>query len=85
MPTLLVMLTVTATATVTGTNPGIQRMVFYLTGGVYLLTDYQSPYTFTLATTKWVDGLYALSVSALMRDGFTNTTNPHSCLLHKWY
>ena len=63
--------TVTATASVTGTNPGIQRMVFYLTGGAYLLTDYQSPYTFTLATSKWVDGIYALSVSALMRDGFT--------------
>ena len=62
---------VTATATVTGTNPGVQRMVFYLTGGVYLLTDYQSPYTFTLPTNKWVDGIYALSVSALMRDGFT--------------
>ena len=63
--------TVTATATVTGTNPGIQRMIFYLTGGTYLLTDYQSPYTFTLPTTKWQDGVYALSVAALMRDGFT--------------
>jgi chitodextrinase len=62
--------TVTATATVTGTNPGIQRMVFYL-NSLYQLTDYQGPYTFTLPTAKWVDGAYSLSVSALMRDAFT--------------
>ena len=62
--------TVTVAATVTGTNPGIQRMVFYL-NSLYQLTDYQSPYTFTLPTAKWVDGTYSLSVSALMRDAFT--------------
>jgi chitodextrinase len=60
----------TATATVTGTNPGVQRMVFNL-NGTYLLTDYQSSYTFSLPTTKWVDGSYTLSASALMRDAFT--------------
>jgi chitodextrinase len=63
--------TVTATATVTGTNPGVQRMIFYL-NSLYQLTDYQSPYTFTLPTAKWVDGAYSLSVSALMRDAFTS-------------
>ena len=63
--------TVTATVTVTGTNPGVQRMIFYL-NSLYQLTDYQSPYTFTLPTTKWVDGTYSLSVSALMRDAFTS-------------
>lgn len=63
--------TVIVTATVTGTNPGIQRMVSYL-NSVYQLTDYQSPYTFTLPTAKWVDGTYSLSVSALMRDAFTS-------------
>ena len=53
--------TVTVTATVTGTNPGIQRIVFYL-NSLYQLTDYQSPYTFTLPTAKWVDGnLFTLS------------------------
>ena len=62
--------TTTATITVTGTNPGVQRMVFYL-NGTYLLTDYQSSYTFLLPTTHWVDGSYTLSVSALMRDAFT--------------
>ncbi len=62
--------TVTATASVVGTNPGVQRMVFNLGTG-YLLTDYTSPYTFTLPTNKWADGSYTLSASALMRDGFT--------------
>ena len=63
--------TVTATASVTGTNPGIQRMIFNLGTG-YLLTDYSSPYTFTLPTAKWADGSYTLSASTLMRDGFTS-------------
>jgi hypothetical protein len=62
--------TVTATASTTGS--AVQRMVFYL-DGVYLLTDYASPYAFTLPTTHWVDGGHSLSVSALMRDGFTST------------
>ena len=63
--------TVTATATITsGTNPGVQRMIFYL-GTSYLLTDFSSPYTFTLPTAKWADGSYTLYASALMRDGFT--------------
>ncbi len=60
----------TATATVTGTNPGVQRMLFYL-NGAYLLTDYQSAYTFALPTRHWMDGSYLLAASALMRDGFT--------------
>jgi hypothetical protein len=61
---------VTAAANVTGTNPGIQRMVYSL-NSAYLLTDYQSPYTFTLPTATFVDGNYTISASALMRDGFT--------------
>jgi len=62
--------TVTATATITsGTNPGVQRMIFNLGTG-YLLTDFSSPYTFTLPTAKWADGSYMLYASALMRDGF---------------
>ena len=52
--------TVTATASVVGANPGVQRMVFNL-GPSYLLTDYSSPYTFTLPSNKWVDGSYTLS------------------------
>jgi hypothetical protein len=62
--------TVTATATLTGKASGVQRIVFYL-NGAYFLTDYQSPYTFTLPSTHWVDGSYTLSVEALLRTGFT--------------
>ncbi len=47
----------------------MQRVVFYL-NDAYLLTDYQSPYTFTLPTGRWADGNYTLSVEALLRDGF---------------
>jgi hypothetical protein len=61
---------VTVTATITPKTSGVQRMVYYL-NGAYLLTDYQSPYTFTLPTTHWVDGSYSLAVEALMRSGFT--------------
>jgi hypothetical protein len=63
---------VTATAVVTaGTGPGFARLVFYL-GGEYLLTDFQTPFTFTLPTTQWVDGGRSLEVEALMKDGFTS-------------
>jgi fibronectin type 3 domain-containing protein len=65
--------TVTATtALVSGTSPGVQRVVFSL-DGAYLLTDYSPPYTFTLPAAKFVDGARVLSVSALMRDGTTTT------------
>ena len=63
--------TVTARATRTGADPGVSKLIFYL-NGEYLLTDYQSLYTFTLPTTKWVDGNYTLGVSALMKDGYTS-------------
>lgn len=62
--------TVAATVSVSGTSPGVQRVVFTLNGSP-LLWDFQSPYTFTLDSTRWVDGAYSLQVSALMRDGFT--------------
>jgi fibronectin type 3 domain-containing protein len=61
---------VTATATVTsGTSPGIRRLAFYM-DGQDILTDYQTPYTFSLPSQKYVDGLKTLSVEAWMRDGF---------------
>ena len=63
---------VTATVSVTGTNPGVQRMTFYL-DGANLLTDYQSPYTFTLPSARWVDGNHAIAVAATMRDAFVTT------------
>ncbi len=63
--------TVSAVVTVTGTNPGIAKLIFYL-NGEYLLTDFQSPYTFTLPTADWVDGGKSLSVEVLMKDNFTS-------------
>lgn len=63
--------TVTATVTVTGTDPGTSKLIFYL-GGEYLITDYQSAYTFMLPTNKFVDGTRLLEVEAVMRDGFTS-------------
>ncbi|HET6771355.1 MAG TPA: right-handed parallel beta-helix repeat-containing protein, partial [Actinomycetota bacterium] len=61
--------TVTTTVTVNGTNPGVNKLLYYL-GGTYLLTDYSAPYSFSLPTNKFVDGLRALEVEAVMRDGF---------------
>ncbi len=61
--------TVTAALTASGNSTGVQRFVFYL-NNTYLLTDFQSPYTFTFPTTDWADGMYVLSAEALMRDGF---------------
>src|SRR5215208_4473443 len=63
--------TVTATASVTGTNPGVQKLLFYL-DGQYLLTDYTSVYTFVLPTPKFVHGNRSLQVEAKMRDGSTS-------------
>lgn len=60
---------VSASVTVTGTSPGVRRAIFYV-GGSYVLTDFSSPYTFSLRTNDWVDGPYTLAVEALMQDGF---------------
>ncbi len=62
--------TVTVSVSVSGSNPGVQRVVFYI-NSAYLLTDYLSTYTFSLPTMKWQDGSYTLGVEALMRDGYT--------------
>jgi fibronectin type 3 domain-containing protein len=60
----------------TGANPGIAKYIFYLTQinqpTAYLLTKYQSPYTFILPSNKFVDGTYSLQVVALMKDGTTS-------------
>lgn len=63
--------TIKATVTVTGTDPGTSKLIFYL-AGTYLITDYQSAYTFVLPTAKWVDGSRLLEVEAIMKDGFTS-------------
>jgi chitodextrinase len=62
---------VTATTSVTGTSPGVKRLVFYL-DGQYLLTDYQAPYAFRLPTDRFVDGSKTLAVEAVLRDSFTS-------------
>lgn len=59
----------TATVTFSGTSPGVRKVVFYM-DAAYLLTDYQSPYTFTLPTTKWVDGVHTIAAEAWLRDSF---------------
>ena len=69
---------VTATVTaVAGTSPGVQRVVFSL-DGQYLLTDFTAPYTFTLPTSKFVDGPRVLAADALLRDG--STTAPDASI-----
>jgi chitodextrinase len=68
--TLIGLRSVTTTVTVNGTNPGVQKLLYYL-GGQYLLTDYSAPYTFSLQTDRFVDGPRVLEVEAAMRDGFT--------------
>jgi hypothetical protein len=62
---------VTATVSTVGTNSGVAKLVFYL-GGEYILTDFQTPFSFDLPTTKWVDGNRLFEVEALMKDGFTS-------------
>jgi chitodextrinase len=61
----------TATISVTGTSPGIQRVMFYL-DGEYLLTDFQAPYSLTLPSDRFVDGARTLEAETLMRDGFVS-------------
>jgi chitodextrinase len=64
---------------VTGTNPGVARAIFTI-NGAKLLMDFQTPYTFTLPTTKWQDGTYTIAAVAYMRDGYT-TANAASISL----
>jgi fibronectin type 3 domain-containing protein len=60
---------VAATATVEGTDPGIEGLTFFL-DGEYLLTDDQAPYESSLASAKFEDGVRTLEVEARMGDGF---------------
>ena len=75
--------TVSATATmIVSGSVRVVRMVFTVddspTVNGYTLTDYQAPYTFVLPTTKWVDGVHTLSVSAIMSDNALVNTNAAS-------
>jgi len=73
--------TISATVTVIGTNPGVQRAIFYL-DNQYLLIDYVAAYTFLLPTDRFVDGSHSLQVEALMRDGFTSPRTGLSLLFN---
>lgn len=55
--------------TVTGQDPRVRRMIFFL-DDASLLTDFAAPYTFDLPSEHFVDGIHTLSVRALMRDGY---------------
>lgn len=68
---------VTATVTITGTSPGLAKTEFTLNGS-YLLTDFQSPYTFSLRSADFADGVYTLEVGAILRDGYTPPPTPLS-------
>jgi hypothetical protein len=68
--------TVAATATVTGANPGINELIYYLdrqSTSIPILTDFaasgQSTFTFTLPTAYWVDGSHTLEVQVMMKSG----------------
>jgi chitodextrinase len=69
--------TVSSTVSVTGTNPGVQELVYTLNGSD-LLWDFQAPYTWVLDSTRWLDGNYSLQVDAIMRDGFTTALTTES-------
>jgi chitodextrinase len=70
---------INVSVSVTGTNPGIIRVYFYM-NGTRILTDFQSDYSFILPTTKWQDGTYSLAAEAVMRDGYV-TANQASIAL----
>jgi calcineurin-like phosphoesterase family protein/Big-like domain-containing protein len=61
--------TVTASISVSGTDPHTAKVVFYL-DKQYLLTDFETPYTFSLPSANWVDGTHTLEAEAIERDGF---------------
>lgn len=69
--------TASATATVLSGSLRVVRMEFTLDGD-HVLTDFQSPYVFTLPTTQWVDGSHSLAVAAVMSDSGSSNSNPAS-------
>ena len=69
---------VSVSVSVTGTSPGIAKIVTHL-DGTYLLTDYSSPYSFFIPTEKFVDGTRTLTAQAILRDG--NTSDPASTIV----
>jgi len=70
---------VTATVSISGPTPGVQRMVFTL-DGAYLLTAFApdpgskpASYTFSLHTKRFADGPHTIAASVSARDGFVSS------------
>ena len=73
---------VSATVTpVSGVVPAVAKMTFYIDGNLaanYLITDFYPPFTFTLPTNHFLDGLHTLSVEAVMKGDNFLTPNQAS-------
>src|SRR4029078_4919022 len=72
--------TVTTTvAAATGTLPAISRVDSKIVKGTvsstlsHVLADFAAPYTYTLPTARWTDGIYRLYAVANFADGFVAT------------
>jgi hypothetical protein len=61
--------TVEGSFTVTGNNPGVQSLTFFL-DGEHLISDFEPRYSFILPTERWEDGIHTLAAAATMRDDF---------------
>jgi hypothetical protein len=70
---------INASVNISGKNPGISRVEFF-SNDKGLISDFQSPFTFLLPSTKWQDGTYNISATAIMHDGYT-TANKASISL----
>src|SRR2546421_12744818 len=64
-------LPVTATISVSGSNPGIRWPVFYLDDSYFTMT-WMTPSQITVPTAHYVDGLHTLSFEAQMSGGFNS-------------
>ncbi len=53
-----------------GSSPGLRKLEFYLDGS-YLITDFESPYAFTLPTASFLDGSHTVRADVLLRDNNT--------------
>ncbi|MDQ4006019.1 MAG: metallophosphoesterase, partial [Actinomycetota bacterium] len=62
---------VRATATVSGSTAKPRRMTFRLAGSA-LLTDFFSPFEFTLPSARWGDGIRTLTATANLTNNFTS-------------
>src|SRR5437870_901881 len=62
---------VTATATISGSSPGIDWPTFNLDGSYFTISWY-TPAQITIPTAKYVDGSHTLGFYAKMNDGFNS-------------